>query len=318
MAAVPVQVKAEAYKTREHPESPKDARLSALIVEAQLYQQLQEQTAQLEEFRKKVQKRLKKQRQETSRQTIVIEKHAKSEVGGEEVCPELDGSHGITVIDCRKEQSKCIQQLLSLCEKPPVSATPPAQVTLKPTVFREKPKPSLMPKPVVNQKTSSEQKRTFTNKAEAASHHLTVRRLYSAVERQQSRVNAINRQHQKEAEKRKREREEERRQIERQYSPKESAVILAERENAKQWLEMVALERRHQKLVKEKENERFCEALQFLLHEKYPDLPSLCPCHPSIWKADPMKCARNCPFYCNHSRFARELSSLLCSVTEHK
>ena len=154
-----------------------------------------------------------------------------------------------------------------------------------------------------------------------------MRRLYSAVERQQSRVNAINRQHQKEAEKRKREREEERRQIEQQYNPKESVSIiylmsqllimkvsLAERENARQWLEMVALERRHQKLVKEKENERylsstlyyrllfrFCEGLQFLLHERHPDLPSLCPCHPSIWKADPMKCARNCPFYSNHS-----------------
>ena len=51
--------------------------LSALIVEAQLYQQLQEQNTQLEEFKKRVQKRLRKQRQETSRQTIVIEKHAK-------------------------------------------------------------------------------------------------------------------------------------------------------------------------------------------------------------------------------------------------
>ena len=39
-----------------------------------------------------------------------------SEVGGGGACLELDGSHGITVVDCRKEQSKCVQQLLSLCE----------------------------------------------------------------------------------------------------------------------------------------------------------------------------------------------------------
>lgn len=49
--------------------------LSALIVEAQLYQQLQEQTAQLEEFRNKVQRRLRKQKQDTAEQTIIIEKH---------------------------------------------------------------------------------------------------------------------------------------------------------------------------------------------------------------------------------------------------
>ena len=39
-----------------------------------------------------------------------------SEVDGGELCRELDGSHGIMVVDCRKEQSKCVQQLLSLCE----------------------------------------------------------------------------------------------------------------------------------------------------------------------------------------------------------
>ena len=78
---------------------------------------------------------------------------------------------------------------------------------------------------------------------------------------------------------------------------------------------MVALQRRHQKLVKQKETERhvclmhivivllcnrYCEALKFQLHEKYPDLPTLCSCHSTIWEADPINCARNCPYFNNY------------------
>lgn len=38
------------------------------------------------------------------------------------------------------------------------------------------------------------------------------------------------------------------------------------------------------------------------MKEKLPDdLPSLCPCHSSLWKSDPNLCARNCQYYQNHS-----------------
>jgi hypothetical protein len=80
-------------------------------------------------------------------------------------------------------------------------------------------------------------------------------------------------------------------------------------------MEMIALQRRHQLLTKQKEMERYCEALKFQLREKHFNVPPLCKCHPSIWDANPSQCARNCPFYNNHAKFAKELSSLFQSIS---
>lgn len=77
--------------------------------------------------------------------------------------------------------------------------------------------------------------------------------MYSAIERQQSRVDAEDREMQTYANKLRNKRERERRRRE-----EELHVALSEddEEERQRWLETIALERRYQKLQKEKERER--------------------------------------------------------------
>ena len=48
------------------------------------------------------------------------------------------------------------------------------------------------------------------------------------------------------------------------------------------------------------------------MKEKMPDLPSLCPCHPSLWASDPNLCARNCQYYQNQSS-----KLIVCAAATH-
>ena len=76
--------------------------------------------------------------------------------------------------------------------------------------------------------------------------------MYSAIERQQSRVNAERRHMQSHVDRLREKREYQRRLVEEEEVEEESEYD----EEKEQWLEMIALERRHQKLMKEKEKER--------------------------------------------------------------
>lgn len=86
-----------------------------------------------------------------------------------------------------------------------------------------------------------------------AAQQLAVRRMYSAIERQQSRADAERRKLHSSVSQLKNKREQERRIIEEDQC---SSIGEDEREEKERWLETIALERRYQKLQKEKEMER--------------------------------------------------------------
>ena len=84
--------------------------------------------------------------------------------------------------------------------------------------------------------------------------------MYSAIERQQSRLVAHKKQLQTEIKTMREEREQKRRDMEERYIAElsnSSGSECDERERAQEWMEMIALERRHQKLLKQKEIDRF-------------------------------------------------------------
>ena len=77
------------------------------------------------------------------------------------------------------------------------------------------------------------------------------------------------------------------------------------------------LAKKHKKLQKERETERYIEALQAILKEKIQSrnivLPPLCSCGPTIWDANPDTCANNCVFYKNPKAYAKALSTIIAS-----
>ena len=71
------------------------------------------------------------------------------------------------------------------------------------------------------------------------------------------------------------------------------------------------------KVQKDKETERYIDALRAVLKERLQQkkvkLPPLCSCGPTVWDANPDTCANNCIFYQNPKSYAKALSFLLAS-----
>ena len=154
----------------------------------------------------------------------------------------------------------------------------------------------------------------------AGQQFLTFRRLYSALEREQARHRRQTQRHRKQVQHVRQRKEQGRQQMEwagRQqmewtgHLQTESATNslstagseAAEEERAREWAELVALERRRGRLQGEREGERYVEALRGQLRERLSrhtaPLPALCCCGPSPWECGPASCANNCVFYRN-------------------
>ena len=160
-------------------------------------------------------------------------------------------------------------------------------------------------------------------KARAKSQVAVYRRLFMDIEREQVRENIRMKQHRRRMENLKVQKEVERLEIEQrqidqlkmQRVRKEEESFLRARKEKKHELNSA---KQHKKLQKEKETERFIEALQAMLKEKVLSrnivLPPLCSCGPTIWDTNPETCANNCVFYKNPKAYAKALSTVLGSA----
>lgn len=159
-------------------------------------------------------------------------------------------------------------------------------------------------------------------KARAKSQVAVYRRLFMDIEREQVRENIRMKEHRKRMEALKVEKEVERLEIEQQQIDKlkmrrvrkEEQSFLRAQEEKK--IEM-NLAKKHKKLQKERETERYIEALKVILKEKLQTrnivLPPLCSCGLTIWDANPDTCANNCVFYKNPKAYAKALSTVIAS-----
>lgn len=159
-------------------------------------------------------------------------------------------------------------------------------------------------------------------KARAKSQVAVYRRLFMDIERETVRENIRMKQHRKRMENLKVEKEVERLEIEQRQiemlkmqrvRKEEESFIRAQKENKNK----MDLAKQQKKLQKERETERYIEALQAILKEKVLSrnivLPPLCSCGPTIWDTNPETCANNCVFYKNPKAYAKALSTVLAS-----
>ena len=160
-------------------------------------------------------------------------------------------------------------------------------------------------------------------KARAKSQVAVYRRLFMDIEREQVRENIRMKQHRKRMENLKVQKEVERLEIEQRQIDKlkmhrvrkeEESFLRARKEKKHE----VDLAKQHKKLQKERETERYIEALRANLKEKVLNrnivLPPLCSCGPTIWDTNPDTCANNCVFYKNPKAYAKALSTVLGSA----
>lgn len=159
-------------------------------------------------------------------------------------------------------------------------------------------------------------------KARAKSQVAVFRRLFMDIEREQVRENIRMKEHRKRMEALKVEKEVERLEIEQRQIDKlkmrrvqkEEEAFLRAQEQKK--FEM-NLTKKEKKLQKEKEMERYIEALKVILKDKLQTrnivLPPLCSCGSTIWDANPDTCANNCVFYKNPKAYAKALSTVIAS-----
>ena len=159
-------------------------------------------------------------------------------------------------------------------------------------------------------------------KARVKSQVAVYRRLFMDIEREQVRENIRMKEHRERMEALKVEKEVERLEIEQRQIDKlkmrrvrkEEESFLRVQEEKK--LEM-NLAKKHKKLQKERETERYIEALQAILKQKLQSknivLPPLCSCGPTVWDANPDTCANNCVFYKNPKAYAKALSTVIAS-----
>lgn len=159
-------------------------------------------------------------------------------------------------------------------------------------------------------------------KARAKSQVAVYRRLFMDIEREQVRENIRMKEHRKRMEALKVEKEVERLEIEQHQIDKlKMRRMRKEEESFLRVQEQKKIEanlaKKHKKLQKEKETERYIEALQAILKEKIQSrnivLPPLCSCGPTIWDANPDTCANNCVFYKNPKAYAKALSTIIAS-----
>ena len=148
----------------------------------------------------------------------------------------------------------------------------------------------------------------LARKKQAGMQYLVFRRLYSDLEREQTRQRLLRKTHYKTVEQLKRQKEASRRAVEDEADPMDSfstvsSDALGDEQKAEEWLQLMALEERKQQLQRAKEMERYTAALKQRLREKLATqhslLPPLCSCASTLWDTDPDTCANNCVFYKN-------------------
>jgi hypothetical protein len=152
------------------------------------------------------------------------------------------------------------------------------------------------------------------------------RRLFMDIEREQVKENIRRKEHRKKISLIKKAKEEERQKLEEkslaQVLPRhpvtgETAEESVERERLEEEIERTRMEEDHKRKQRNRETERYLDALKRNLREKVEkqcvDLPPLCCCGPTVWDTNPNTCANNCVFYRNPKAYAKALQSLLVS-----
>ncbi|XP_022416037.2 coiled-coil domain-containing protein 15 isoform X6 [Delphinapterus leucas] len=161
------------------------------------------------------------------------------------------------------------------------------------------------------------------DKKERQKQYLRYRRLFMDIEREQVKEQQRQKEQRKKIEKIKKKKEQQRYAEEQRilrmnfheepYSGEKMSEILAQLQ-----LEEGAREKQQ----KEKEHQRYVEALRAQIQEKMQlyniALPPLCCCGPDFWDAHPDTCANNCIFYKNHKAYTRALHSVInsCDIPE--
>ncbi|XP_065737703.1 coiled-coil domain-containing protein 15 [Phocoena phocoena] len=161
------------------------------------------------------------------------------------------------------------------------------------------------------------------DKKERQKQYLRYRRLFMDIEREQVKEQQRQKEQRKKIEKIKKKKEQQRYAEEQRilrmnfheepYSGEKMSEILAQLQ-----LEEGAREKQQ----KEKEHQRYVEALRAQIQEKMQlyniTLPPLCCCGPDFWDAHPDTCANNCIFYKNHKAYTRALHSVInsCDIPE--
>nr|XP_036856830.1 coiled-coil domain-containing protein 15 isoform X1 [Manis javanica] len=164
-------------------------------------------------------------------------------------------------------------------------------------------------------------------KKERQKQYLRYRRLFMDIEREQVREQQRQKEHRKKIDKIKKKKEQ-------QHHAEEQRILrmnLQEEpcsgENMSDKLAQLQLEeikgaREKQQQQKDKEFQRYVEALRVQIQEKMRlynvTLPALCCCGPGFWDAHPDTCANNCIFYKNHRAYMRALHSVInsCDIPE--
>ena len=167
---------------------------------------------------------------------------------------------------------------------------------------------------------SEEEKRRQKNE------HATYRRLFMDIEREQVKENIRRQEHRKRILRLKKDKEEERKLQEtaakeliepRDPLTGESSLEVLVREIEEHKFVRQKVHENEQRIKKQREMERFVEALKHQLKEKTgikgKRLPALCCCGETLWETNPDTCANNCVFYRNHRAYAKALQSLLTS-----
>lgn len=178
------------------------------------------------------------------------------------------------------------------------------------------------PRPSVLRWCASQGQLEHAQKRQASTQYLLFRRLYSDLEREQTRQRQQKLVHRQRVQQLKKTKEMERRLAEDQVNVMDSYSVSTEavedQQRATEWAELLALEQRKQRLQKARETERYIAALRERLRQrlthKQATIPPLCSCGTSVWDTNPDTCANNCIFYRNSRAYAQALSSLLQSL----
>lgn len=147
-----------------------------------------------------------------------------------------------------------------------------------------------------------------SQRKEAGLQFMVFRRLYSELEREKVRQRRAEQAHSRRVLRMKGEKEAERRLVEGEVNAMDSFSTVStetaeDQQRAREWAELMALERRRHQLQRERENERYINALRERVRERLAQrqasVPPLCSCGTSVWDTSPETCANNCVFYKN-------------------
>ncbi|XP_061262299.1 coiled-coil domain-containing protein 15 isoform X4 [Bos javanicus] len=164
------------------------------------------------------------------------------------------------------------------------------------------------------------------DKKERQKQYLRYRRLFMDIEREQVKEQQRQKEHKKKIEKIKKKKEQQRYAEEQRILRMKSHKEPCSGEKISEILAQLQLEEikgaREKQQQKEKEYQRYVEALRAQIQEKMQlyniTLPPLCCCGPDFWDAHPDTCANNCIFYKNHKAYTRALHSVVnsCDIPE--